>query len=223
MGAAPVPEAPLIGNLKSPYAQVCAFINNWRGFSTVKNIAWVGENNVSPWRDRKTRRLRKKAKREYNERVRQLALFVKKRDKRVLQGELQRKKEEEEKAVQAKLRQQKLEKEKLVRAGQYDQQEGARVDEDEEVEVEEERNTGGHDGWYKESDSVHPGGDPELYCIVCNKKFKSDNQWKNHEQSKKYEDRVIELNDMFEEDRVIELKYMFEEDSLLNAIVESVD
>jgi DnaJ family protein A protein 5 len=50
------------------------------------------------------KKLRKKAKREYNETVRQLAQFVKKRDKRVLESELQRKKEEEEKAVQAKLR-----------------------------------------------------------------------------------------------------------------------
>jgi hypothetical protein len=39
-----------------------------------------------------------------------------------------------------------LEKEKLARAGQYEEQEWARVDEDEEVE--EDGNPGSHDGWY---------------------------------------------------------------------------
>jgi len=224
MGAGPVPEAPLIGNLKSPYAQVSAFYNYWMGFSTVKDFTWVDEYRISAGPNRKTRRLmeeenkklRKKAKREYNETVRQLAEFVKKRDKRVLERQLQRKKEEEEKAVQAKLRREKLEKEKLARARQYEEQEWARVDEGEEVE--EDGNLGAHDGWYdhdvkgkKGSDSGQPGGNRELYCVVCSKKFKSDKQWKNHEQSKKHRDRVIELRDMFEED------------SLLDALVEGVN
>lgn len=224
MGTDPVPEAPLFGNLKSPYAQVSAFYNYWLGFSTVKDFTWVDEFRVSAGPNRKTRRLmeeenkklRKKAKREYNETVRQLAEFVKKRDKRVLERQLQRKKEEEAKAAQAKLRREKLEKEKLARARQYEEQEWARVDEGEEVE--EVWNRGSHDGWYdhdvkgkKGSESGQPGGNPELYCIVCSKKFKSDKQWKNHEQSKKHRDRVMELKDMFEED------------SLLDGIVNGVD
>lgn len=218
MGTGAVPEAPLFGNLKSPYAQVSAFYNYWLGFSTVKDFTWVDEYRVSAGPNRKTRRLmedenkklRKKAKREYNETVRQLAEFVKKRDKRVLERQLQRKKEEEEKAAQAKLRREKLEKEKLVRARQYEEQEWARVDEGEEVE--DDWNRGSHDVKGKKgSESGQPGGNPELYCIVCSKKFKSDKQWKNHEQSKKHRDRVMEFRDVFEED------------SFLHGIVEGVD
>lgn len=224
MGLGPVPEAPLIGNLKSPYVQVSAFYNYWLGFSTVKDFSWVDEYRVSAGPNRKSRRLmeeenkklRKKAKREYNETVRQLAEFVKKRDKRVLERQLQKKKEEEEKAVQAKLRRENLEKEKLARARQYEEQEWARVDEAEEVE--EDGIRGSRDGWYdhdvkckKGSESQQPGGNRELYCIVCSKKFKSDKQWKNHEQSKKHRERVIELRDMFEED------------GLPNGIVQGVD
>lgn len=213
MGVGAVPEAPLIGNLKSPYVQVSAFYNYWLGFSTVKDFSWVDEYRISAGPNRKTRRLmeeenkklRKKAKREYNEAVRQLAEFVKKRDKRVLERQLQRKKEEEEKALQAKLRRENLEKEKLARARQYEEQEWTRVDEVEEVEADGIR--GSHDRWYdhdvkckKGSESRQPGENQELYCIVCSKKFKSDKQWKNHEQSKKHRERIIELRDMFEED-----------------------
>jgi len=35
--------------------------------------------------------------------------------------------------------------------------------------------------------------DAELYCIVCKKKFRNQNQWRNHEQSKKHLERVAEL------------------------------
>jgi len=34
----------------------------------------------------------------------------------------------------------------------------------------------------------------ELYCAVCRKKFKSDQQWKNHEKSKKHKDKMKSLD-----------------------------
>lgn len=37
----------------------------------------------------------------------------------------------------------------------------------------------------------------QLYCIVCSKKFKSEKQWKNHEQSKKHKEKVAELRESF--------------------------
>jgi len=67
----------------------------------------VGDSSVSAVQNRKKKRVRK-----YNETVRQLAQFVKKRDKRVLESELKRKKEEEEEDVEAKRRWQKWEKER---------------------------------------------------------------------------------------------------------------
>ena len=90
MVTAPVCKAPLFGNLESPYSQVAAFYDYWLAFSTVKDFWWVDE---------------------YNERVRQLAQFVKNRDKRVLQRK--KKEEEEEKAARDRLRREKWEKEKL--------------------------------------------------------------------------------------------------------------
>ena len=57
----------------------------------------------------------------------------------------------------------------------YEEPEWAKVDEDVEEVVEEE---------------VEERENEELYCVLCKKKFKSDKQWKNHEQSKQHKERV---------------------------------
>ncbi|KAL4586198.1 hypothetical protein LXL04_010830 [Taraxacum kok-saghyz] len=82
-----VKEAPLMGNLDSPYAQVNAFYGYWLGFVTVMDFVWEDEYDATAGPNRKSRRLmedenkkiRKKAKREYNETVRGLAEFVNKK------------------------------------------------------------------------------------------------------------------------------------------------
>ena len=133
MGAGPVHVAPLIGNLESSYAQVSAFYNYWLAFSTLKDFSWVDKYRDSANRkarrlqEEENKKLRKAAQRKYNGSVRQLAEFVKKRDKRVLERELHKKKV---KAAKETLRAEKLEKEKPVRQTQSD------------------RNAGNHDGWY---------------------------------------------------------------------------
>eukprot|EP01018_Ginkgo_biloba_P014139 Gb_36905 [translate_table: standard] len=216
MGGAPVTEAPLMGSLESPYPQVSAFYNYWLGFCTVKDFSWVDEYHASAGPNRKARRLmeeenkklRRKARREYNEQVRQLAEFVKKRDKRVLERQLEKSREQKEKEVRLKLRREQLVKEKLEKARLYEEEAWTKLAESEEEESQ--GNGGGNDDdWYdskvtKESESSQQAANQELYCIVCSKKFKSDKQWKNHEQSKKHKDKVLELRDSFvEEDNLV--------------------
>ncbi|RLM99612.1 hypothetical protein C2845_PM06G29460 [Panicum miliaceum] len=156
----PEPAAPpVIGNLDSPYAQVTAFYNYWLGFGSVMDFGWAAEWDAARGENRRVRRLMeednkkamRKARREYNDAVRGLAAFCKKRDKRV-EPDWARVEEEE---------------------GLYD--------DDEEEEMKAKR---------KE----------ELYCVACNKKFKSDKQWKNHEQSKKHRDKIAELRMAFKEE-----------------------
>ncbi|XP_057872078.2 DNAJ protein JJJ1 homolog [Cryptomeria japonica] len=202
MEAPAVADAPLMGNLDSPYAQVSAFYNYWLGFCTVKDFSWVDEYRASAGPNRKVRRLmeeenkklRKKAKREYNETVRELAEFVKKRDKRVLDRQVQRKKEQDEKRALANLRRKQLEKERLDKAARYQEQEWTTIVESD--------NDADQEDW---GDDKKASGNQELYCIVCSKRFKSDKQWKNHEQSKKHKDRLVELRDSFvQEDNLID-------------------
>ncbi|KAJ4824078.1 hypothetical protein Tsubulata_037630 [Turnera subulata] len=195
-----VREAPVMGNLESPYGQTTAFYNYWLGFATVMEFFWADRYHVMAGQTRKSRRvleeennkLRRKARREYNDMVRGLAAFVKKRDKRVIDMMVKRHAEMEKKKAEEKERKKKIEREKMERARAYEEPEWARVNEEElegvaGFEEEEEEEKKGSDGGEKE----------ELYCVVCGKKFKSEKQWKNHEQSKKHKEKVAELRESF--------------------------
>ncbi|CAN1138005.1 DNAJ protein JJJ1 homolog [Linum perenne] len=189
-------EAPLMGNLESSYKQVTAFYSYWLGFSSVMDFCWADQYDVMAGPDRRSRRLmeeenkkvRKKAKREFNDTVRGLAEFVKKRDKRVIDMMIKKNAEIEKKKEEERERKKKLEREKMERMMAYEEPEWARVNEGvgdfEEENVDE--------------------GKQELYCVACGKKFKSDKQWKNHEQSKKHKEKVAQLRESFKEEDDIE-------------------
>ncbi|GLJ16146.1 hypothetical protein SUGI_0269230 [Cryptomeria japonica] len=116
------------------------------------------------------------------------------RDKRVLDRQVQRKKEQDEKRALANLRRKQLEKERLDKAARYQEQEWTTIVESD--------NDADQEDW---GDDKKASGNQELYCIVCSKRFKSDKQWKNHEQSKKHKDRLVELRDSFvQEDNLID-------------------
>ncbi|KDP31343.1 hypothetical protein JCGZ_11719 [Jatropha curcas] len=217
LGLENVREAPVMGNLESPYGQVTAFYNYWFGFSTVMDFCWVDQYDVMAGPNRKSRRvmeeenkkLRKKARREYNETVRGLAEFVKKRDKRVIDMMVKKNAEIEKKKKEEKERKKKLERERMERARTYEEPEWARVNEDELEDLE---------GFEEEEKEKKGSGGKELYCVVCSKKFKSEKQWKNHEQSKKHKEKVAELRESFrhedkeEEEKEEEMKEDFEGD-----------
>ncbi|XAR63801.1 hypothetical protein NMG60_11023894 [Bertholletia excelsa] len=199
LGLGAVKEAPLMGNLESPYAQVTAFYNYWLAFVTVMDFCWVDQYDVMAGPNRKSRRvmedenkkLRKKARREYNETVRGLAEFVKKRDKRVIDMLVKRNEERDRKREEERKKKKELERQKMERARAYEEPEWAKaegemdIEEDNEV-VDEKRKRDGK----------------ELYCIVCGKKFKSEKQWKNHEQSKKHKEKVAELREAFNNEEI---------------------
>ncbi|KAL0357362.1 UNVERIFIED_CONTAM: DNAJ protein JJJ1 [Sesamum calycinum] len=92
--------------------------------------------------------------------------------------EMERKKEEE------KQRKKELERQKAEKARNYEEQEWAKVEEVEEDEAED----------------MLEEKKQEFYCVACSKKFKSDKQWKNHEQSKKHKEKVAELREAFREE-----------------------
>lgn len=172
--------------------QVTAFYNHWLGFVTVLDFFWADQYDAMAGPNRKSRRvmeeenkkLRKKARREYNETVRGLAEFVKKRDKRVIDMQVKRNEEMERRREEEKQRKKDLERQKAEKARNYEEPEWAKVEEVEE----------------DDADDAVGEKKKELYCVVCSKKFKSDKQWKNHEQSKKHKEKVAELREAFSED-----------------------
>ncbi|KAM0890775.1 hypothetical protein ACQ4PT_026858 [Festuca glaucescens] len=190
-----IPRPPVIGNLDSYYTQVTAFYNYWLGFGSVMDFGWAAEWDAARGESRRERRLMeednkkamRKARREYNDVVRALAAFCKKRDKRVVDMALKKKAEEAKKKMEEMERKKADERKKKERAMAYQDPEWARVDEDELV-------------FEEEDDEEMREKKEELYCVVCNKKFKSEKQWKNHEQSKKHKDKVAELRMAFKEE-----------------------
>ncbi|XP_052138484.1 DNAJ protein JJJ1 homolog [Oryza glaberrima] len=197
MPADAVPTPPVIGNLDSPHAQVAAFYSYWLGFSTAMDFGWAAEWDAARGESRRVRRLMeednkkatRKARREYNDAVRGLAAFCKKRDKRVVDMALKKKGEEEKRKAEEAARKKEEERRRKEQAMAYQEPEWARVDEDEAVVFEDD-----------EEEETRAKRKEELYCVACNKKFKSDKQWKNHEQSKKHRDKVSELRMVFEEE-----------------------
>lgn len=138
--------------------------------------------------EEENKKLRKKARREYNETVRGLAEFVRKRDKRVIDMQVKRSEEVERKREEEREKKRAAARERMERARAYREPEWAKVEEEEDGnEVFEDDNDDEEDEKRKK----------ELYCVVCGKKFKSEKQWKNHEQSKKHKEKVAELKEAF--------------------------
>lgn len=202
-----------MGNLESPYFQVKAFYDYWLGFMTVMDFCWVDQYDAMAGINRKSRRVmeeenkkvRKKAKREFNEMVRGLAEFVKKRDKRVIDMMVKKEAELEKKREEERERRRERERERAERARAYEEPEWSRVNE-EEIE-------NGMKEFEGDDGNKKKGQGQEFYCVVCGKKFKSDKQWKNHEQSKKHKEKVAELRESYlEEDEEEEVQEESQED-----------
>ncbi|OIW18519.1 hypothetical protein TanjilG_13271 [Lupinus angustifolius] len=195
IGVDSVRQAPVMGNLESPYAQVTAFYSYWLGFVTIMDFCWADEYDAMAGPNRKSRRLmeeennkaRRKARKEYNDTVRKLADFTKKRDKRVIDMKVKKNAELEKKKEDEMVMKRKLEKERKERAMKYEEPEWAKVEEDNE------------DDWVEDLEE-ETKAEKEFYCVLCGKKFKSEKQWKNHEQSKKHKEKVAEFRDSLDDD-----------------------
>lgn len=126
-GSGDIRDSPTLGGRDTPYSNVSTFYNYWQGFSTVKDFGWCDEYDILQAPNRKVRRLmeeenkkiRKRERREFNDSVRQLAAFVKKRDKRVIEKQLELQRIQKEKEQLRKQRQQQLEKEKQAKVPSY--------------------------------------------------------------------------------------------------------
>jgi DnaJ family protein A protein 5 len=83
-------SSPAFGGADSEWEPVRAFYAHWGLFATLKTFAWADEYNLAAAENRKVRRLmeeenkklRRAEAKEFNDTVRQLIQFVRKRDKR---------------------------------------------------------------------------------------------------------------------------------------------
>lgn len=157
---------------------VKGFYAAWNGFATKKTFSWRDKYRTSDAPDRRTRRyiekenkqFREDAIREFNDAVRTLVAFVRKRDPRYTpntQSELEREKalREAANARAAKMRAEnaaKMDKEVLPEWAKFREPDEVEEMDDEESEEE------------------------QFGCVACRKTFKSENQFEAHERSKKH-------------------------------------
>lgn len=168
------------------------FYSAWAGFATVKTFAWRDKYRLSEAPDRRIRRLMEKENnaerqdgiREFNEAVRVLVAFIRKRDPRYTpntQSEEDRQKALRDAATAQRARARAANEAKIAEAETPEWDKFREASEEEESEEEE----------------------PEqeiIECVACDKEFKSERQYEAHEKSKKHQKAVQALQRKMKKD-----------------------
>ncbi len=165
------------------------FYGAWSSFATSKSFSWKDKYRLSDAPDRRVRRLMEKENkkfrdegvRDFNDAVRSLVAFVRKRDPRYVpntQSEAERQKILRDSAAAQAARSRAANQENLAA---YVLPEWARSRQD------------GHDQLDDFSVSEEESEIEQIECVVCQKTFKSEKQFEAHEKSKKHTKAVQQL------------------------------
>uniref|UniRef100_A0A8D8PY77 DnaJ homolog subfamily C member 21 n=1 Tax=Cacopsylla melanoneura TaxID=428564 RepID=A0A8D8PY77_9HEMI len=224
----------------SYYNTVHDFYGFWQSFSTKKTYSWLKafDINMAPNRrvlrliEKENKRIRDKAKKEYNDTVRNLVEFVKKKDKRVQAQALVMKQEKEENALKLKekRRQQMIDRKKEMESIQENEWSKFSNLEKElkDIEASVAKEFGDEDSSYDENSDENSEDDYEemshLFCIACNKLFKTEKAFQNHENSKKHKDNIAILKEqMLEEENDLNASEIDDEDHIEDSCDEISD
>ncbi|OII75460.1 DnaJ domain-containing protein [Cryptosporidium ubiquitum] len=189
------------GDSKTNLEIVMEFYSFWSNFSSTRTFSWKDIWNLNQAQNRQIRRAmeaennkeRKKGKKEYNETIRKLVEYVKKRDPRVI-SYMRNKSEKIMKLQKEKEIQKKMEEEVRRRA-----RDEARIEEMKRMEEldAERRELYGND-CLQEGDRDIECYETFIYtCKLCNKTFKSEQQLNSHIKSKRH---ISKLNDLKKND-----------------------
>jgi len=184
------------------------FYSGWQNFATRLNFSWKDKWRLSDAPDRRVRRLMEKenkkfredAAREFNDAVRSLVIFVRKRDPRYVpntQSEVERQKILRDSAAAQAARSRAANQAKMNDEDAVPEWARAGAGEDGEEDA--------HFGEFSESEEESEV--EVLECVVCDKVFKSEKQFESHEKSKKHIKAVQQLQrQMRKENKHLDLK-----------------
>lgn len=186
--ASPI-EYPSFGESTDDDVVAKAFYGRWSNFATLLSFSWKDKWRLSDAPDRRVRRLMEKenkkfrddAMREFNDAVRSLVIFVRKRDPRYVsnnQSEAERQKILRDSAAAQAARSRAANQEKMNAADAVPVWAQSRGDD-------------AHISEFSESEDDSEV--EEVECVVCNKTFKSEKQFEAHEKSKKHLKSVQQL------------------------------
>lgn len=198
-------EIPSFGDSKSSYENVVhCFYAYWQSYSTKRSFVWLNAYDIrdAPNRkvakiiDKENKKIQDKAKKERNEQVKNLVAFVRKRDKRV-QAHAERlaekakenaKKIEERKLQQLRDKQNELKNYQVAEWSKFTnfENELKHIEANLAAEFGHEISGSSDDNDDDDSDDLDV-----LYCVACNKVFKTQKAFTNHENSKKHRDNIL--------------------------------
>ncbi|THV02777.1 DnaJ-domain-containing protein [Dendrothele bispora CBS 962.96] len=172
------------------------FYNIWMNFATSKDFLWMDQWNPADGPDRRVRRLMEKenkkarddARRDYNDTIRSLAKFIRKRDPRY-RAHLARQAESANQVsgTSTPSHAQRKNEQDMESKAKYVEQEWQKLD-----------SRAGQDDleW-----AAAEGEDPEEWeCVACGKTFRSEAAWDSHERSKKHMKEVERLRKEMQEE-----------------------
>lgn len=211
-----IPDYPTFGHKDDTHDDVVRdFYSTWNGFATVKSFAWLDVYRLSDAPDRRTRRMMEKenqkfrddGRRDFNEAVRALVAFVRKRDPRYTPNtqsadEKAKAQRDARKAQAARARAAQIAKLEQEAQELPNWATARHADDDEEEETEEEI----------EEDHYE--------CVACNKTFKSERQYEAHEKSKKHQKAIQSLKRRMQKDNA---HLNLDEDAISSGVITPAD
>ncbi|CAH1773659.1 unnamed protein product [Owenia fusiformis] len=199
-----ISELPGFGDNLSSYEEVVGpFYGYWESYCTAKSYVWKEKYDTREAPDRWSRRaseaenkkLRDAAKKERNEEVRALVAFVRKRDKRVQAHRKRLEARAEEVKKLAEEKRQRDKRERLENMKSFKQADWSATSENdlEKLEAQLVDTHGDETPEYDSEEEEEEEVLDDLFCVACNKAFKSDKAFANHERSKKHKENIAFL------------------------------
>ncbi|GAA5982840.1 hypothetical protein JCM10908_006806 [Rhodotorula pacifica] len=176
-----------------------AFYQSWSNFATEKDFAWKDlykiEEEMPRWQrreiEKENQRARQTAKREYNDAVRNLVSFVRRRDPRYTASSSSAARAAAEAEIRATLAAAARQRaaERAAAAASYRAQDWQEADDKAEAV---------HAMWDEVSDEEDVESGDEIveeivWCEACSKGYRSGGAWENHERSRKHVKNVERL------------------------------
>lgn len=184
-------EYPEFGHKDDTYEDVVRpFYASWNGFATRKSYSWKDVYRLSEAPDRRIRRLMEKenkrhreaAVQEFNDAVRSLIAFVRKRDPRYQEN--QKSEAERQKILRDAAAAQKA-RSRAARQARMEEMDTTAV-----PDWAKSRPVDEHEGGFSSEEESERH---EFECVACDKSFKSEAQYEAHEKSKKHIKLVKQL------------------------------
>jgi DnaJ family protein A protein 5 len=218
-------EIPTFGQSDSDYMEIVRpFYNFWRGFNTHKPFGWLDQHDIRQASNRRiiklmekeNKKIRDKAKKERNDEIQALIEFVCKRDKRVkaYAETLKLKSAENNKRMEEARRKRIKDKQKeMASYKESDWSKFSNVEAELKI-IEESLITE-----YGSSEEIESDDEMAncLYCVACNKVFKTEKAFQNHEKSKKHKENIELIKvEMLNDDEMLNNEELDENSSLSN-------